>query len=150
MSDPLRPHGLYSPPGSSVHGIFQVRLLEWVSIPSPLYKVTTPYCPCKQGILTESQIWTTRPLLACDISICPCEMIKHHCVLLHVFAFSIIEKEWVNQKSKEYVSLPEALGILGGGRGTCVTGLVTFLTLFPSLTQHWFLKQGLGGCAARY
>ena len=24
-----------SPPGSSVHGIFQARILEWVSMPSP-------------------------------------------------------------------------------------------------------------------
>ena len=33
MSSSLRPHGLYSPPGSSVHGIFQARILEWVAIP---------------------------------------------------------------------------------------------------------------------
>ena len=25
----------YSPPGSSVHGIFQARILEWIAIPSP-------------------------------------------------------------------------------------------------------------------
>ena len=30
MSDSLRSHGL-QPPGSSVHGIFQVRILEWVT-----------------------------------------------------------------------------------------------------------------------
>ena len=28
----LRPHGLYSPPGSSVHVIFQATTLEWVAI----------------------------------------------------------------------------------------------------------------------
>jgi len=28
----LRPHGLYSPPGSSVHGISQARILKWVTI----------------------------------------------------------------------------------------------------------------------
>ena len=33
MSDPLRPHGLYSPPGSPVHGILQARILEWVAMP---------------------------------------------------------------------------------------------------------------------
>ena len=27
----------YSPPGSSVHGIFQARVLEWVPLPSPPY-----------------------------------------------------------------------------------------------------------------
>ena len=28
----LQPHGLYSLPGSSVHGVLQVRILEWVAI----------------------------------------------------------------------------------------------------------------------
>ena len=32
MSDPLRPHG-HSLPGSSVHGILQARILEWVTVP---------------------------------------------------------------------------------------------------------------------
>ena len=30
----LQPHG-HSPPGSSVHGISQARILEWVAFPSP-------------------------------------------------------------------------------------------------------------------
>ena len=33
-SDSLPPHGLYSPPGSSVHGILQARILEWVAFPT--------------------------------------------------------------------------------------------------------------------
>ena len=32
MSDYLWPHGLY-PPGSSVHGILQARILKWVAVP---------------------------------------------------------------------------------------------------------------------
>ena len=32
VSNILQSHGLYSPPGSSVHGILQARILEWVSI----------------------------------------------------------------------------------------------------------------------
>ena len=32
VSDSLQPHGLYSLPGSSIHGIFQSRILEWVAI----------------------------------------------------------------------------------------------------------------------
>ena len=28
----LQPHELYSPPGSSVHGMFQARILEWVAV----------------------------------------------------------------------------------------------------------------------
>ena len=35
MSDLLRHHRLYSLSGSSVHGIIQARILEWVAIPSP-------------------------------------------------------------------------------------------------------------------
>ena len=35
MSDSLQPHGLYSLPGSSVYGIIQARILEWVAMPSP-------------------------------------------------------------------------------------------------------------------
>ena len=35
VSDSLQPHGLYSPPGSSVCGILQTRILEWVTIPFP-------------------------------------------------------------------------------------------------------------------
>ena len=31
----LRPHGLCSPPGSSIHEILQARILEWVAISSP-------------------------------------------------------------------------------------------------------------------
>ena len=35
MSDSLKPSGLYSLPGSSVHGILQARILEWVAFHSP-------------------------------------------------------------------------------------------------------------------
>ena len=34
VSDSLRPHGPYTPSGSSVHEIFQARILEWVAISS--------------------------------------------------------------------------------------------------------------------
>ena len=32
VSDSVQPYGLYSPPGSSVHGILQARILEWVAM----------------------------------------------------------------------------------------------------------------------
>ena len=35
ISDSLWLHGLYNPQGSSVHGIFQARILEWVVLPPP-------------------------------------------------------------------------------------------------------------------
>ena len=34
VSDSVQPYQLYSPPGSSVHGILQARILEWVATPS--------------------------------------------------------------------------------------------------------------------
>ena len=36
MSESLQPHELH-PPGSSVHGVLQAKILEWVAIPSPGY-----------------------------------------------------------------------------------------------------------------
>ena len=42
----------YSSPGSSVHGIFQARILEWVAIPSPGYLLnpgTEPRSPALQA-----------------------------------------------------------------------------------------------------
>ena len=33
MSNSLWPHGLCSPPGFSIHGILQARILEWIAIP---------------------------------------------------------------------------------------------------------------------
>ena len=35
MSNFLQPHGLYSLPGSSLHGNSQATMLEWVAISSP-------------------------------------------------------------------------------------------------------------------
>ena len=35
LSDPMD----CSPPGSSIHGIFQARVLEWVPLPSPLLNI---------------------------------------------------------------------------------------------------------------
>ena len=54
MSDSLRPHGL-SPPGSSCHGIFQARIVEWVAIfssgdlPDPEIKLASLMSPALAG-----------------------------------------------------------------------------------------------------
>ena len=51
VSDSLRPHGLCSPPDSSIHGILQARILEWVAIsfsrgifPTQGLKPGLPHC----------------------------------------------------------------------------------------------------------
>ena len=52
MSDSLRPHGLCSQWGSSVHEIFQARILEWVAIsfssgtPQPGGRICDSYFSC--------------------------------------------------------------------------------------------------------
>ena len=61
MSDSLQPHGLYSPPGSFVHGILQARILEWIAIPfsrildytlSPIWLLWTPWTVAHQASLS--------------------------------------------------------------------------------------------------
>ena len=42
---------LYSTPGSSVHGIFQARILDWVSFPSPGVLPTQGSNPCLLHLL---------------------------------------------------------------------------------------------------
>ena len=55
MSDSLQPWLDYSPPGSSVHQIFQARILEWVAMPSsrdlpnPEIKPASPVAPALQA-----------------------------------------------------------------------------------------------------
>ena len=53
------PYGLYRPPGSSVHGILQVRILEWVAIPLPEVFLTQGSHPglvrCRQILYRLSQ-----------------------------------------------------------------------------------------------
>ena len=55
LSDSLWPHWLYNPPGSSVHGIFQARILEWVAIsssrglPEPGIKLKSPVSSALAG-----------------------------------------------------------------------------------------------------
>ena len=57
-SDSLWPHGLYSPPCSSVHGISQARILEWVAIFSSRgYSLTQGLNPCLLSILYHCATW---------------------------------------------------------------------------------------------
>ena len=51
LSDPMD----CSPPGSSVHGIFQARVLEWVPLPSPLKALG--FCISKSQILPSPNHW---------------------------------------------------------------------------------------------
>ena len=44
MPDSLQHYGLCSPPGSSVHGILQARIMEWLPFPSPILHIMVPIC----------------------------------------------------------------------------------------------------------
>ena len=63
MFGSLQPHGLY-PPGSSVHEIFQARILEWVAI-SFFRGSSQPRDPTQVSHTADRffTIWTTRELL---------------------------------------------------------------------------------------
>ena len=50
LGDPMD----YSLPGSSVHGIFQARVLEWGAI---AFSVTTPYRAINRCVDVEQETW---------------------------------------------------------------------------------------------
>ena len=57
----------YSPPGSSVHGILQARILEWVAMPSsvglpdPGIKPVSHFPALAGGFFTTSATWEAPP-----------------------------------------------------------------------------------------
>ena len=55
LSDSLQPYE-HSSPGSSVHGIFQVRILEWVAMPSSRGS-SRPRDPDPDGFFITSATW---------------------------------------------------------------------------------------------
>ena len=68
LSDSLWPHGLYSPPGSSVHGILQTRKLEWVAMPSfrrPSQPRDWTQVSCTAGGFFT--VWATREALCVHV-----------------------------------------------------------------------------------
>ena len=56
MSNSLQPHGLYSPTGSSVHGILQARILEWAAS-SSLVAQLVKNLPATQETWVQSLGW---------------------------------------------------------------------------------------------
>ena len=68
VSNSLWPHGLYSLPGSFVHGIFQPRTLEWVAISFPRGsaqpRARTWVSHIADGFFT---VWDTRKALSTTV-----------------------------------------------------------------------------------
>ena len=96
-SNSLGPHGLYSPPGSSVHSILQVRILEWVYIlffRSSSWPIDWTQFSCFAGRFFT--VWATREASGSDGS--PTELfeiLKYSAVkVLH----STCQKIWKTQQ----------------------------------------------------
>ena len=75
----LRCHGLYSLPGSSVQGILQARILEWVVMPSsmgssrPRYQTCISYVSCIGKFFTTSANWEAQYLFNTNLTfLCFC------------------------------------------------------------------------------
>ena len=64
-----------APPGSSVHGILQSRILEWVAIPSPgalpdlgIEPLSLMYPALARGFFTTSTIWVASGGLLSEVA----------------------------------------------------------------------------------
>ena len=66
MSDSLRPHGRNSLPASSMHGILQARILEWLAIS---YSRGSTRPKGRTSIFCNSYIWQTVSILLCHLRI---------------------------------------------------------------------------------
>ena len=92
-----------SPPGSSVHGIFQVRILEWVALPSPgdfPDPGIEPTPPLAGGFFTSRATWEAKYAVErrkCTQS-CPAFFHPMDCGLLDSSGHGILQTgtlEWV-------------------------------------------------------
>ena len=67
-SSSLQSYGLYSPPGSSVHGILQARILEWVAISfsrgssQPRDQTWVSHMAGRLFTQTDSRVWTWKKM----------------------------------------------------------------------------------------
>ena len=89
MSDSLRPHGC-SPPGSSVLGIFQARIVEWVAIP---FSRPDPGTKLKSPALQVDSLPSRPHILAwCQQIRCSFFFSQLYCVVL--FIMSCLSQPW--------------------------------------------------------
>ena len=68
MINSLPPHGLFSKPGSSVHGIFQARILERVVVQSLSHAqlFVTPWTAPRQASLSFAVFWSLLELMTIE------------------------------------------------------------------------------------
>ena len=100
VPDSLRPHRLYSPPSSSVHGIPQARILEWVAMPFSR-RSSLPRCQTRVSQIVGRffTIWATREAFWRKLSLWghrP-DSAGSHCTYLDCGAW-----EWSQHDGKQY------------------------------------------------
>ena len=72
----------FSPPGSSVHGIFQARVLEWGALPSPIFYLEvckyllTANCLHLIFPFLNTLLLITTNLISCSMSLLVCLFLK--------------------------------------------------------------------------
>ena len=115
-----------SPPGSSVHGIFQARVLEWGAIAIYIYHLPTyrlltrlsslSTCPSICLPIGPSIIWVYLPIicLCTCLSICPSTICIHHLYLpcaYHVYLPTYLSIISINYLPIYHLYLPICLPI---------------------------------------
>ena len=131
-----------SPPGSSVHGIFQTRILEWVAcpppgdLPNPGMEPASLMSPALQA---DSTVWATREARYSSFI----QILELPCCLRLMFGSKVIENQSLH-RNNVVLSLFTSLhvwvqaGLRWGGRG-CILRQLS-LPRQPRLSRaHSFL-----------
>ena len=107
MSNSVQPHGLYSPPGPSVHGISQARKLEWGAISSSTFLgissvqslscvrlFATPWTAACQASLSITNSWSLHKLMSIESVMSSNRLICCPLLLLSIFpSIRVFSKE---------------------------------------------------------
>ena len=85
-----------SPPGSSVHGILQARILEWAAMPSFRGSLKSPALP--DGFFTTSTTWEAHSMYDCTPKMFQTfgdkfQMLRYHVSQSRNFVFNVIYRQ---------------------------------------------------------
>ena len=116
LSDSLWPHGLYSPPGSSVHGIFWARILEQVAISWPRNRTHLPWVSCiSRQILYYCVTWEAHNLSRMGYIV---DTIFQRCSAIVLLFLQSIQRNWCLENALWWAAfwLWASLGVFGAGK----------------------------------
>ena len=133
VSSCLRPHGLYSPPGSSVHGVFWARILEQVAISWPRNRTQVPWASCiSRQILYYCVTWEAHNLSRMGYIV---DTIFQRCSAIVLLFLQSIQRNWCLENALWWAAfwLWASLGVFGAGKKK-----KNFVSVLK-LSGHWFL-----------